>query len=157
MTKAHFDAEGFYASLDSQRQSRRLNWKQVAQQAGIGASTLTRIAQGKRPDVDSLAALLAWSGLKAEQFVVSDERAAVRPDPLAQITACLRADPRLKPDAAAAIEAVLKAAYEKLRSRDGEDAFLDAIITGVGWTQSRLNAGGRVEINRADPREAAER
>lgn len=115
MSKAHFDAEAFYASLDSQRQSRRLNWKQVAQQAGISASTLTRIAQGKRPDVDSLAALLAWSGLKADQFVVSDERAAARPDPLAQITAYLRADPHLKPDAAAALEAVLKAAYEKLR------------------------------------------
>jgi hypothetical protein len=34
---------------------------------------------------------------------------------LAQITAYLRADPHLKPEAAAALEAVLKAAYEKLR------------------------------------------
>ena len=65
MAKGHFDAEAFYAALDSQRHSRRLNWKQVAREAGISASTLTRIAQGKRPDVDSLAALLTWSGLKA--------------------------------------------------------------------------------------------
>ena len=115
MTKGHFDAAGFYAALDSQRHSRRLNWKQVARDAGISASTLTRIAQGKRPDVDSLAALLAWSGLKADQFVVTDERAPPRPDPLAQVTAYLRADPHLKPEAAAALEAVLKAAYEKLR------------------------------------------
>jgi transcriptional regulator with XRE-family HTH domain len=115
MTKGHFDAAGFYAALDSQRQSRRLNWKQVAREAGISASTLTRIAQGKRPDVDSLAALLAWSGLKADLFVVADERAPARADPLAQITAYLRADPHLKPEAAAALEAVLKVAYEKLR------------------------------------------
>ena len=115
MIKGHFDATGFYAALDSQRQSRRLNWKQVAREAGISASTLTRIAQGKRPDVDSLAALLAWSGLKADQFVISDARAPTRPDPLAQVTAYLRADPHLKPEAAAALEAVLKAAYEKLR------------------------------------------
>jgi transcriptional regulator with XRE-family HTH domain len=115
MAKGHFDAEAFYAALDGQRQSRRLNWKQVAREAGISASTLTRIAQGKRPDVDSLAALLTWSGLKAEQFVVSDELPPARPDPLAQITAYLRADPHLKPEAAGALEAVLKAAYEKLR------------------------------------------
>jgi transcriptional regulator with XRE-family HTH domain len=115
MAKGHFDAEAFYAALDSQRQSRRMNWKQVANEAGISASTLTRMAQGKRPDVDSLAALLAWSGLKADQFVVSDDRAPGRCDPLAQITAYLRADPHLKPEGAAALEAVLKAAYEKLR------------------------------------------
>jgi transcriptional regulator with XRE-family HTH domain len=115
MAKGHFDAEGFYAALDSQRQSRRLNWKQVAREAGISASTLTRIAQGKRPDVDSLAALLAWSGLKADQFVLADESAPARADPLAQITAYLRADPHLKPEAAAALDAVLKAAYENLR------------------------------------------
>jgi transcriptional regulator with XRE-family HTH domain len=115
MAKGYFDAEAFYAALDSQRQSRKMTWKAVAQQSGISASTLTRMAQGKRPDVDSLAALLAWSGLKADQFVVLDARAPTRSDPLAQITAYLRADPHLKPEGTAAIEAILKAAYEKLR------------------------------------------
>jgi transcriptional regulator with XRE-family HTH domain len=116
MAKGHFDAEALYAALDSQRLSRRMNWKQVAHEAGISASTLTRMAQGKRPDVDSLAALLAWSGLTANQFVVVTERtSANHSDPLAQITAYLRADPHLKPEGAAALEAVLKAAYEKLR------------------------------------------
>ena len=113
MARGHFDADAFYAALDSQRQSRRLNWKQVAGEAGISASTLTRMAQGKRPDVDSLAALAAWSGLSADQFVIADAR--IPADPLAQITAYLRADPHLKPEAAVALEAVLKAAYEKLR------------------------------------------
>jgi len=115
MAKGHFDADAFYAALDSQRQSRRLNWKQVAGQAGISASTLTRMAQGKRPDVDSLAALLAWSGLSADQFVIDAARSPAQADPLAQITAYLRADPHLKPEAAVALEAVLKAAYERLR------------------------------------------
>jgi transcriptional regulator with XRE-family HTH domain len=115
MARGHFDADAFYAALDSQRQSRRLNWKQVARGAGISASTLTRMAQGKRPDVDSLAALAAWSGLSADQFVIADARNPAHADPLAQITAYLRADPHLKPEAAVALEAVLKAAYEKLR------------------------------------------
>ena len=46
---------------------------------------------------------------------MSDERAPTRPDPLTQVTAYLRADPHLKPEAASALEAILKAAYEKLR------------------------------------------
>lgn len=115
MAKGHFDAGAFYAALDSQRQSRKLNWKQVAREAGISASTLTRMAQGKRPDVDSLAALLTWSGLSADQFVMAEARVPTNADPLAQITAYLRADPHLRPEAALALEAVLKAAYEKLR------------------------------------------
>ena len=114
MTRGQFDAEAFYASLDSQRQSKGINWRQVAKESGVSASTLTRIAQGRRPDVDSMAALLAWSGLDADSFVIRDRE--VRAEPLAQITAYLRADPQLSPEAASALEAVLKAAYDKLRN-----------------------------------------
>lgn len=115
MPKIEFDAEGFFASLDSQRQSRRLTWKQVAEESGVSASTLTRMAQGKRPDVDSLAALLAWSGLKTESFVKQPDGVSTESDPLTQITAYLRADSNLTSEGAAAIEAIVKAAYEKLR------------------------------------------
>ncbi|PSB49232.1 hypothetical protein C7B80_03290 [Cyanosarcina cf. burmensis CCALA 770] len=115
MPKGQFDVEAFYAALDSQRQSRRMTWKQVAAEAGISASTLTRMAQGRRPDVDSMAALLIWSGLDGDSFVKGDRIAMNKSDPLAAITAYLRADPHLTPQSAAAIEAVVKAAYEKLR------------------------------------------
>lgn len=106
-----FDAAAFYAALDSARVERGLSWKGVANQAGISASTLTRLAQGKRPDVDSLAALLAWSGLSADAFV-RHEGHPRKPDTLAQITAYLRADPQLSPKAADAIEKVLLSTYE---------------------------------------------
>jgi transcriptional regulator with XRE-family HTH domain len=118
MGNVDFDIEGFYASLDSQRQSKKMTWKQVAQKSGVSASTLTRMAQGRRPDVDSLAALLAWSGLKAELFLQGSWETRKESDPLAQITAYLRADSNLTPEGAAAIEAIVKAAYEKLR-KDG--------------------------------------
>jgi transcriptional regulator with XRE-family HTH domain len=49
-----FDTAAFYDALDSVRQARRLNWKQVAGDSGVSASTLTRMAQGRRPDVDGL-------------------------------------------------------------------------------------------------------
>lgn len=115
MPKGQFDAEAFYAALDSQRQSKRMRWKQVAEESGVSASTLTRMAQGRRPDVDSMAALLIWSGLDADSFIKRDRSPQTESDPLATITAYLRADPHLTPQSAAAIEAVVKAAYEQLR------------------------------------------
>ena len=116
MPKEQFDADAFYAALDAQRQSRRLTWKKVAEEASVSASTLTRMAQGRRPDVDTMAALLAWSGLNAGQFVVQGERSGREADPLARITAYLRADPHLTDEGASALEAMLKAAYEQLRT-----------------------------------------
>ena len=117
MTKQRFDAEGFYAALDAQRQSKNLTWKKVAEEAEVSASTLTRMAQGKRPDVDSMAALANWSGLSTDTFVGRAENSDndTAADPLAQITAYLRADKQLSPEAAAAMESVIKTTYDRLR------------------------------------------
>src|SRR2546423_8710700 len=91
---ATFDAEAFYEALDGQRQSKKLAWRQVAAAAGVSASTLTRMAQGKRPDVDSLAALCSWSGLRADDYVRSESKER-KPEPLAMISTLLRADRNL--------------------------------------------------------------
>jgi transcriptional regulator with XRE-family HTH domain len=116
--KGWFDADAFYAALDAVRQSRRLNWKQVAGESGVAASTLTRMAQGRRPDVDGLAALGAWSGLDVDDYVrsVDDERPAQ--EPLAAISTYLRGDRNLSPEAATALEEMIKATYERLRHKD---------------------------------------
>jgi len=112
-----FDASAFYEALDGQRQGRRLNWKQVAAESGVSASTLTRMAQGKRPDVDGLAALASWSGLTVDDYVRSDD---TRPDPesLAKISTYLRSDRNLSPEAATALDEMVKSAYERLRARN---------------------------------------
>lgn len=109
-----FDAPGFFAALDGVRAGRGLNWRQVAAAAKVSPSTLTRLAQGKRPDVDSLAALVDWAGLRADDFVVRT-RADQQVEPLAMISTYLRADRTLSPQAAQAIDKVIKAAYEALR------------------------------------------
>lgn len=116
MTRASFDAQGFFNALDSQRTARKLLWKHVAEQAKVSQSTLTRLAQGKRPDVDSLAALVDWAGLKADDFVVRihKEREA---EPLAMISTYLRADQNLSPEAAMALESVVRATYQALRQQ----------------------------------------
>lgn len=109
-----FDSNGFYEALDSTRRARNLNWKQVAAQSGVSASTLTRMAQGRRPDVDGLAALVSWSGLRTDDFVRSRGQQD-GPEPLAMISTYLRADKNLTPEAAAALDQVIKATYERLR------------------------------------------
>ena len=48
-----FDVEALHAALEGERIARGLDWKDVSAQSGVSASTLSRLAQGKRPDVDS--------------------------------------------------------------------------------------------------------
>jgi hypothetical protein len=74
------------------------------------------MAQGKRPDVDGLAALAAWSGLSADDFVRSDSRRP-SPEPLAVISTYLRSDKNLSPEAATALDELIKATYERLRTK----------------------------------------
>src|SRR5262249_40965014 len=108
-----FDTEAFYAALNSVRLSRQMTWKDVAHAAGVNASTLTRIGQGANPDVDGLAALLAWSKLKAEMFIRGTEKGEA--EPLGKITALLRADPQLTKQHAKLIEKIVVDTYNNLR------------------------------------------
>jgi transcriptional regulator with XRE-family HTH domain len=112
--KEQFLNEVFYRALDGHRHAKHMTWKAVADQAKVSASTLTRIAQGKRPDVDTLAALCRWSGLKADDYFEEGDGVA-KPEPLGQIMALLRADKNIVPEGAAAIEVMIKAAYEQFR------------------------------------------
>ncbi len=114
MSRTEFRGEAFFAALDSARTARQLNWKQVAEQAGVSASTLTRMAQGKRPDVDSLTALVQWSGLSADPFVASGG-SAMSAEPLSQITSLLYADSTLSEDSRETMIDMITAAYARSR------------------------------------------
>ena len=115
MSTTSFDVQAFHAALDSQRLALGMTWKDVAEESGVSASTLSRMSQGKRPDVDGLAALARWSGLHVEAFIRSTDPAKGQAQSLAQITALLRADKSLNKESAAAIEQILKAAYNRFR------------------------------------------
>src|SRR5213593_4367298 len=109
-----FDTDAFHSALDSSRRAKNLNWKEVAAQSGVSASTLTRMAQGKRPDVDGLAALCTWSGLRADDFMKTDQkRAAV--EPLAAISTLLRSDKNLSPESATRLSEIIKVSYKQLK------------------------------------------
>jgi transcriptional regulator with XRE-family HTH domain len=110
-----FDGQGLYRAIDAERRSRNLNWKQVAEASGVGASTLTRLAQDKKPDVDSMSALISWSGLDPCSFIRSSTQGQA--SSFSKSLALLRSDPHLQPESAAMLEDMLSAAYERLRER----------------------------------------
>jgi transcriptional regulator with XRE-family HTH domain len=109
-----FDSAGFYRSLEATVQARSVTWKQVASDTGVSASTLTRMSQGRQPDAASLAALSAWAGLNPSDFVEADFKLP-RTESIAQISTLLRSDPNIDVDSAEALEAIVRAAYQRLR------------------------------------------
>jgi len=112
-----FDAMAFYRALDAERESKHLNWKQLAALTGVSASTLTRMAQGRRPDADSLAKLSAWAGINPADYVdrIGDIQSA---ESLTKVLAYFRADANLTKEAAVALEEMVQAAYNRLKKKN---------------------------------------
>ncbi len=115
---AHFDGQAFYAALDAHRKAKELSWRQVADQTGVSASTLTRMAQGRLPDVEGLAALSAWAGLDTDAFIHDDRRETSEPATLAKISTHLRSDQHLSTESAQALEEIITVAYRRLRDAE---------------------------------------
>ena len=114
---SRFNVDALHAAMDSERRSRRLTWKEVAAESGVSASTLTRLSQGRQPDVNSLAALTAWLGMSADHFMrgeTIDQFGAA--SPLAQISSIIHQDPHLNPEGAVALEELIRATYARLRT-----------------------------------------
>lgn len=107
-----FDFRAFQRALAATMRARGMNWKAVSEETGISQSTLSRMASGRQPDAASLTALSAWSGLNPVDFY---ERRQSDPEPIALIGALFRSDPRLDEGGASALEAIIQAAYERLR------------------------------------------
>lgn len=108
-----FDSQAFYAALNATRLSRQMTWKEVAEEAGVNASTLSRIGGGANPDVDGLVSLLSWAHLKAESFIPGYEDR--KSEPIAEITALLRADPRLNKQSAKLMVDIVVNTYNSLK------------------------------------------
>lgn len=121
MAQSHLDVAALYVTLDSERQQRRISWRQLAHEAGVGASTLSRMAQGNRPDVDSFAALVHWLGLPGDQFMRHPEAPSGEShqatSPAQVVASLLRADRNLDPASAAAIDDILQAAMRLAETR----------------------------------------
>jgi transcriptional regulator with XRE-family HTH domain len=109
------DVAALYSALDSKRQSEKKSWRQLAVELSLSASVFTRLAQGKRPDLDSFISMTGWLGQPADSFIEGDKPSeAEAEETVAVISTYLRADKSLKPASAQAIEDIVRTAYEQL-------------------------------------------
>ena len=116
MTEAQLDVEALYGALDARRKRKALSWRDVAREAGVSASTLTRMAQGKRPDVDGFAALVDWLGMPADSFLkAADAKKAKKADPVAMFSTFLRASKELDEQSVEFLEDILQAAWKRVK------------------------------------------
>lgn len=114
MTEARLDLDALVAALDAKRKVKRFSWRKLAQEAGVSPSTLTRMHQGKRPDVNTFSGLVRWLGLPAENFMVAEGkklRKAAEPHPLVVASTLLRGKKEMSPKAVNALEELVRAAY----------------------------------------------
>src|SRR5213594_3016565 len=89
---SQLDVLRLHAALDSRRKTLKLSWRQLAGLAGVSPSTLTRLGQGKRPDVDGFAALVAWLGVAPDRFLgTSPAKRAASEDLVTVVSTHLRA------------------------------------------------------------------
>ncbi|GHF59659.1 transcriptional regulator with XRE-family HTH domain [Amycolatopsis bartoniae] len=92
------DTARLYGALDAQREARGLSWRQLAAEAGVSPSLVSRMGNGHRPDLDGFIALVQWLGMPAETFMVWPEGARqqrAKPSLEAQLAPLLRAEEEL--------------------------------------------------------------
>lgn len=113
MAENQLDLEALVAALDAQRKAKGLSWRQVAKEAEVSPSTLTRMQQGKLPDVNTFGALVQWLHIPAERFMVKAQPVHKRaPDPMAVASTLLRGKREVTPRAAKALEELVQAAFK---------------------------------------------
>src|SRR5215472_14200195 len=115
------DTDALYAALDAQRTASKLSWRQLAKDVGVSPSTMTRLANGQRPDVDAFAALVRWLGQPADTFLVGDDQAPrSEPDLIAQLAPLLRARRDLKEEDAKYLQDLISVAVRRFKAEQAE-------------------------------------
>lgn len=112
MSSPRLDVESLIAALNAEREGRGLSWRKLAQEAGVSPSSLTRMQQGKLPDVNTFTALTHWLRMPAEQFMASGaKRESAEPNPMAVVSTLLRGKREMTPEALKALDELVQAAF----------------------------------------------
>jgi len=64
-----FNSAALYDALEAERQRRGLSWSAVSREIGVAASTMQRLKNGGRMEVDGMLAMVGWLGQSVEDFV----------------------------------------------------------------------------------------
>lgn len=120
MANASIDVTALHGALDAAREARGLSWRQLAKHLNVSASTLSRLANGKNPDVEAFATMVRWLEVPAEKFMIDDEelqrRAADPPDLVAELAPLLRARPDLEKEDVEHLEELIGSAVRRFNA-----------------------------------------
>lgn len=108
-------------ALDAARVEAGMSWRQLAKELGVSASTVSRMAQGLKPDVSAFVAMTTWLRMPAEAFYVRDPSAdsgerAEEPELVASLTPLLRARRDLSETDVEYLQEVIAAAARRFRA-----------------------------------------
>jgi transcriptional regulator with XRE-family HTH domain len=112
MAQKLLQVESLVAALDSERQARGLSWRQLAKEAKVSPSTLTRMQQGKSPDVNTFSALTRWLDIPAERFYGEQPARTTQDDPMAVVSTLLRGKKKMNQKALTALQELVNAAFK---------------------------------------------
>lgn len=111
------DVKALHAALDAARAEKGLSWRQLAKEIGVSASTISRMANGLKPDVTAFAAMTTWLRMPAEAFyVTSTQPNQEEPELVASLVPHLRARRDLTENDVAYLEEVIAAAARRFRA-----------------------------------------
>lgn len=116
---SYLDMEKLASLVRSKRCSSGL--RETAKEIGnVSPSTLSRVENGKIPDMDTFLTLCDWLEIPPSELIknTKDEKALNTPDTIAL---ALRSDPNLNPAVANALAALIKAAYQDLSSSSSQE------------------------------------
>lgn len=125
-------------ALDAQRRARDLSWRQLAEEAGVSPSLLSRMGNGQRPDLDGFVALVQWLGVPAEEFMSRpDDEPAGTPPPNGptpeletQLAMLLRARDDLPEADKEYLLEIVGATMRRIKHHTGADESADARDSG---------------------------
>ena len=116
-------------AIRRRREQKALSLRDVAEETGVSASTLSRIENGTgKPDADNIARLAAWLDMPIER-VMHHDRAAAEAKPVIYyphestteiVEAHLRADRHLTPQTAKALSELFRVAYTQFSQPEGK-------------------------------------
>ncbi len=67
-----FDTDGFMSSIKRTRKVLELNLRDVSEQSGISASTVSRIERGMPPDMETFIKICNWLSVHPSNFFIAD-------------------------------------------------------------------------------------
>jgi transcriptional regulator with XRE-family HTH domain len=114
----HIDISRLSEELKAKRNGRGLREvaTEITEKFGqVSASTLSRIEQGKIPDLETFVKICKWIGLTTEHFLTNQRPEKI--DSAKMIEAHLRADRSLDPKTITAISEMIRLAYNEAKNR----------------------------------------